>query len=58
MVARIVARVGAGDDPRVATAEETRRALAELDAAAIALERAFDELPCLPAPPKKSARKQ
>jgi hypothetical protein len=53
MVARIVARVSAGDNSQVATAEEARRALSELQAAAAALEQALDALPGYPAPPEK-----
>ena len=53
LVARIVARVGTGDNAQVATAEEARRALSELQAAADALKQALDALPGYPAPPEK-----
>jgi hypothetical protein len=45
LVARIVGRVGAGEDPQVATFEEIQQALAQLDAASIEVRKALAALP-------------
>jgi hypothetical protein len=45
LVARIVSRVGAGEDPRVATSEEIRLALAQLGAASIEVRKELAALP-------------
>ncbi len=53
VIARIVERVGAGDDPQIATAEEVHRALAQLEAASGAFAKALRALPSFPEPPPK-----
>ena len=45
LVARIVGRVGAGEDPQVATFEEIQQALAQLDAASIEVRKELAALP-------------
>ena len=45
LVARIVGRVGAGEDPQAATFEEIQQALAQLDAAAIEVRKELAALP-------------
>ena len=45
LVARIVGRVGAGEDSQVATFEEIQQALAQLDAASIEVRKALAALP-------------
>jgi hypothetical protein len=45
LVARIVGRVGAGEDSQVATFEEIQQALAQLDAASTEVRKALAALP-------------
>jgi hypothetical protein len=45
LVARIVGRVGAGEDPQVATSEEIQQALAQLDTASIEVRKELAALP-------------
>jgi hypothetical protein len=53
LVARIIGRVGAGEDPQVATFEEIQQALAQLDAASIEVRK---ELAALPQKVRRLAR--
>ena len=53
LVARIVSRVGAGEDPNVATLEEIRRALATLDAASDAVHKELAALGGSPVHPNR-----
>ena len=48
LVARIVGRVSAGEDPQVATFEEIQQALAQLDAASIEVCKELAALPLSP----------
>ena len=48
LVARIVGRVGAGEDSQVATFEEIQQALVQLDAASIEVRKELAALPLSP----------